>query len=462
LSQARLPVPPVRQGGRRDREAPYTPKFGVAGTIPDNSLFEGGINISQLIGDVCLTSFLVETRSSQSTDAVLKDFTLHEFSVCGFEASKTCSAAVAASGGGLDVDFSGTVSNSGVGVLSIKVSDDMGDITDVCYDDAAPFDDCTAADTDAGESIVSGVATFNLLGGATAFYEGQYTVGIGSVTINGEGEAEATDTVTVEARLNPADVEPIATKTAMATCSTPVDGSVAISKSCNASINSAGDTLLVSVSGSGSNTGDVLIEDVSLSDSDAEVNGSLSILVNGNPATNGAFDLAPGDTYSFTASATESVLSHSDTMTVSGSNAFNGATITNNDGASCNTPATPSVTVSKDCSVTLDYSNAINTIQLKVGFSGQICNGSSVLALTGLTASDSDAGDLTLSKTTLAPSECINYSGSYLPSDTDGGLNLPSPGSASFSDTVTVNATGALGTGPVSHNDDATCGLCPE
>jgi hypothetical protein len=444
---------------------PYEPKFGVAGTIPDNSLFEGGINITQLIGPVCLTSFMVETRSSQSTDAVLKDFALREFQVCGFDASKQCEAAVASTGGGLDVSFDGEVDNTGVGTLYFTVSDDKGDITAVCLDDSGDGD-CTGDPVPADLDITSGVATFSLAGGVTAQYLGSYSIAYGDVTINASGNAEATDTVTVEARINPADAEPLDTKMPSATCDTPVDGSVTISKDCTASINSAGDTLLVSVTGSGTNDGDVLLKNVTLTDTDSEVESSLSILKNGSEVTNGAFDLAPGDNYSFTASATESVLSHSNTITVSGTNAFTNSATSANDDASCSDPQTPSISVTKECSVELDFSNAINTIQLKVPFSGEICNTGN-LKLTGLTASDSDAGDITLDRDWLAPTgdaggmDCLDYDGFYLPSTTDGGDN-PDQTLAEFSDTVTASATGALGTGTVSNTGDATCRLCPE
>jgi len=436
----------------------YTPKFGTPGQIPDNSLFEGGINISELIGPVCLTTFMAETRSSQSTDAVLKDFALEEFTVCDFDATKQCSAAISDGGGGLDIDFSGTVDNTGVGTLFMTVSDDMGDITEVCIDDNAPFGECDAGDTDVGETITDGVATFNLNGGDTARYEGSYTVAAADATINGDGNAEATDTVTVDGRIFEADPEPIKTVMASATCDTPVNGAITVTKDCSADVNAAGDTLLVSVTGSGQNTGDVVLENVTLTDTDPEVEGSL--VINGGGATNGAFDLAPGEMFTFTASATEAVLTHSDTITATGSNIFSGSDVSANDDALCNVVATPGVMVTKDCEVSLDFSNAIDTIQLSVGFSGMICNASNVLALTNLTASDSDAGSLTLSQNSLAPSECINYSGSYLPSTTDGGDN-PDPSVAAFSDTVTVNADGALGTGPVGDDDDATCELCP-
>jgi hypothetical protein len=69
---------------------PYVPKFGVAGTFPPGSFFEGGINITDLVPDAgCFTGFIAETRSSAPFDAVLKDFAMGEFDLCGaVEASK--------------------------------------------------------------------------------------------------------------------------------------------------------------------------------------------------------------------------------------------------------------------------------------------------------------------------------------------------------------------------------------
>ncbi|MGH9891581.1 MAG: prealbumin-like fold domain-containing protein, partial [bacterium] len=67
---------------------PYAPKFGSSGTFPTGSLFEGGINISRIDRERerpspgCFTSFLAETRSSQSVDATLKDFALGGFDLC--------------------------------------------------------------------------------------------------------------------------------------------------------------------------------------------------------------------------------------------------------------------------------------------------------------------------------------------------------------------------------------------
>ena len=70
-----------------DTPAPwaYTPKSGPANIFPANSFFEGGINLTGVFGEdlPCFSSFLGETRSSQSIDAVLKDFALGSFDTCG-------------------------------------------------------------------------------------------------------------------------------------------------------------------------------------------------------------------------------------------------------------------------------------------------------------------------------------------------------------------------------------------
>ena len=61
----------------------YTPKFGAAQTFPPGSMYEGGVDLTQLgIGNICISSFLAETRSSPSVDATLKDFVLGAFPEC--------------------------------------------------------------------------------------------------------------------------------------------------------------------------------------------------------------------------------------------------------------------------------------------------------------------------------------------------------------------------------------------
>ncbi|MCI0352249.1 MAG: hypothetical protein L0Z53_22755 [Acidobacteriales bacterium] len=99
----------------------YTPKQGAAGTFPVASFFEGGINVTQLLGSTpCLSSFIVETRSSTSTTAQLKDFIRGEFTLCGLSATKTCRGNGTVNPGGTSIHyiFDGTVTNTGAGTLN--------------------------------------------------------------------------------------------------------------------------------------------------------------------------------------------------------------------------------------------------------------------------------------------------------------------------------------------------------
>jgi hypothetical protein len=58
----------------------FQDKFGDANIFAHGELYEGGVNLTALLGgDICFSSFLSETRSSQSLDAQLKDFALHNF-----------------------------------------------------------------------------------------------------------------------------------------------------------------------------------------------------------------------------------------------------------------------------------------------------------------------------------------------------------------------------------------------
>ena len=55
-----------------------------AGVFPPGHFFEGGIDLGGLnLAEECFSSFLVETRSSQSVDSVLKDFVAGQFELCG-------------------------------------------------------------------------------------------------------------------------------------------------------------------------------------------------------------------------------------------------------------------------------------------------------------------------------------------------------------------------------------------
>jgi len=124
---------------------PYTPKSGVDGTIPPNSFFEVGIDLSELgLANVCFASFLLETRSSHDVDAQLKDFVLHGFAPCVCDTAKSVEPAEVCQGSSATYTF--TVSSpEGSADLDITAVDDVlgyvcmpGADGDPCTFQAAP------------------------------------------------------------------------------------------------------------------------------------------------------------------------------------------------------------------------------------------------------------------------------------------------------------------------------------
>jgi hypothetical protein len=82
-----------------DQRTPWT--FREAdGKVADNTykpgdFYEGGLNLSGLgLDNACFSSFLLNTRSSQSGDAILHDFTLGKFGRCGAALTTSPSAGV--------------------------------------------------------------------------------------------------------------------------------------------------------------------------------------------------------------------------------------------------------------------------------------------------------------------------------------------------------------------------------
>jgi len=83
-------------------------------TFGPGELYEGGVDLNFLgLADECFSSFLAETRSSQSVDAVLKDFVGGQFAVC--DASITTQVSDDEFGIGGSVTDSATVTGAGAG-----------------------------------------------------------------------------------------------------------------------------------------------------------------------------------------------------------------------------------------------------------------------------------------------------------------------------------------------------------
>lgn len=136
----------VTNTGAVDAPWPYTPKQGTAGTFPAVSYFEGGVNLTALFpqGIPCLSTFLAETRTSQSEDAVLKDFALGQFELCSFNIVKTGPAIAKV---GDVVTYSITITNTGALPLTkVEIVDSLvGDLTNDpdCGATLAPNASCT-------------------------------------------------------------------------------------------------------------------------------------------------------------------------------------------------------------------------------------------------------------------------------------------------------------------------------
>jgi hypothetical protein len=122
----------------------YTPKSGAQNFFPYESFFEGGMNITRILGFTpCFSSFMAESRSSDKFTATLKDFVLGSFPVCGIAVSKACKVArLTDENDNTDkyfyVEFSGQVSNTGAGAIpkdaEFTIVDDAGTPNDTTDD----------------------------------------------------------------------------------------------------------------------------------------------------------------------------------------------------------------------------------------------------------------------------------------------------------------------------------------
>ncbi len=128
---------------------PYLAKNGSMDVFPQESFFEGGINLTQILGtEACFSSFIAETRSSSSVTATLKDFVIGDFDVCKVAVSKTCDVVRLTDANDptdkfFAVSFSGAVTNAGAGTFPageiVTVTDDAGTVGDTSDDVVITF-----------------------------------------------------------------------------------------------------------------------------------------------------------------------------------------------------------------------------------------------------------------------------------------------------------------------------------
>jgi len=444
---------------------PYTPKSGSG--LPFESFFEGGINVTQLLGTTpCFAAFLAETRASRSETATLKDFVIDEFPVCGIDVTKDCTADLNQTGTGVDVTFTGTLTNTGGSSFIGYLKDDQtgSSIDDVCIDTGV----AGCGDDDPVDGLVlqaDGSAYFPLAAGATVRYEGSYSV-------TGLPDTELSDEVTALAFSDVEDVDTpalaIVSDSDTASCNFNVNAALEVVKNCTVAFLN-GNTAEVTISGTVENTGDVPLSNVTLVDSDF---GTLTF-----PTTLAVDEVQPFEVtlpvdYADLAPTTSApdangvvtvTLNHADTATASGDAlASDGTTVLDtaehSDSATCSDTFTRGVDVAKDCDVFLDYDDTTGRIVIRVDVSATVTNlGEETLSNIVLT--DVPAVTFSGALSSLASGENFTATGSYYPSTTDAG-NVATGPEASFTDEVTVTADGAFDGVEASDENTATCDLC--
>jgi hypothetical protein len=393
---------------------PYTPKFGTAGIFPPGSFYEGGVNISQLLGSsACFSTFLAETRSSTPFDAVLKDFAgPASFNTCGIHVNKECTAAVNTGGNDVNVHVSGTVCNEGAvtATLTSLVDDQAGDLF---------------------SSLSSTTLAPKGQAGECATYSGDYT----STTAS-----DNTDTVTAEATQAGQTVS----ASGGATCSVTPHPAITVNKTCDAAVNAAGTGVVVTFSGTVTNTGNVTLSGVSVSNDKGGVTQQPSST------------LAPGASSTYSGSYASTTAANSDTVTASGTGALGGGSVSNTGSASCMATVTTNISADKVCD--FDVVSGALKVNFSNGASG-ICNtGNEKLVNVTLVNNQPAANTpVTLSQNTLNPGQCITYSGQYAFTGSS-----TTPDSITASDTVTANGVGAFTGVTATATASACCTLCPE
>ncbi|RMH82994.1 hypothetical protein EA796_17610 [Pseudomonas sp. AOB-7] len=466
----------------------YTPKGGNANSVmPTQTFFEGGINLTGILGSTpCISSFLAETRSSRSETASLEDFAFGGFDACGANVSKSCEAEISETGDSVTVTFWGEVNNTGGLPLDIELEDDQANstFTKVCVDGS---DSSTPDGRCVGEANIAGltlgaIASFNLGGGQSVVYEGQYSLSEFDET------TEFVDTVTLRF-YDPGTGALIDTETATsAECPPTGDPSILVTKLCFANLTNNGSQIDRSFSGTVSNDGNVKLDGVNLSDSDYA--GAFSAwLDDGDGVFDDSLDspfalpgaLEPGDLLFYSFEMLDGEFAHSNTITASGTNVFDQSTVSANAVVTeCSPDVNPGLSLTKDC----DPENA--GVRL-------VADGGVVLVEVDNVIVVENTGDVALAVTvsddqvqalveegsalftcppatpnsctgTLNPGVSATFRQTYRPDGLSlgagGSLELPS--SVSFVNTATATATAAVGGDQVAADPvSADCPLCP-
>jgi uncharacterized repeat protein (TIGR01451 family) len=135
---------------------PYTPKSGTNNVFPANALFEGGLNLTALGLDTgCFSTFLAETRSSNTTSSTLSDFALGQFSFC---APPTIATQVNHDGSSLGENGHITIGQSVTDTANLSGSkgEVKGSVEFFTCFNASSVPDCSTGGTSRGTKTLSG------------------------------------------------------------------------------------------------------------------------------------------------------------------------------------------------------------------------------------------------------------------------------------------------------------------
>jgi hypothetical protein len=465
----------------------YTPKGGNANSLmPTQTFFEGGINLTGILGSTpCISSYLAETRSSRSETASLEDFAFGGFDACGASVSKFCESEISTDGDSVTVTFWGEASNTGGLALDIELEDSVAGslFTKVCVDGSVGGvvdGRCDGEANIAGLSLGT-VASFNLGGGQSVVYEGQYSLS------EYDENTEFVDTVTMRF-YDPSTGLLIDTDTATsANCPPTGDPGIKVTKDCVADVVGDGTQVDRTISGTVENTGNVKLEDVSLSDS--AYAGAISVwLDNGDgvfDGSDGAFalpgTLAPGALLFYSFELPDSGFAHSNTIEVSGTNVFDQSEVNHSASVTaCAPDLNPGLSIAKDCDpenggVRLVSENGLVIVEVDnvivVSNTGDVALNVSISDDQVQALSEEGSAFFTCPPAT--PNACTGTLGvgdsatfrqTYRPDGLSlaagGSLDLPS--SVAFKNTASVTATAVLGGDAVPPDSaSAECPLCP-
>ncbi len=238
------------------------------GPFPSVTFFEGGINISELLGSApgetpCFTSFIAETRSSTSLTASLKDFVDGELDVCSIDGAISClTGSITSDETAFEFTYDFDIVNDGAGTLH--------DVTYTVYE--------VNGNPDGSDKVILTGTLENSLSGNTTEMVGpeSFESSMSQPTIRLEVEAAASPGG--EKNITAGFVNPITS-----VCpAPPVNPGLTVSKQCSTSIvidqnetpgDPTDDRVVVKVDFSGQvcNTGDIGLSNVTVTDDKAGV-----------------------------------------------------------------------------------------------------------------------------------------------------------------------------------------------